>query len=197
MASPEPWQGQECTSELVSKGRLLAAATGLQCSFLAHLRGWQRVTTAVSEFGCSSGQAGMKVPRQQSELCFQLTLSTSQQKGQQKPGWAQGVVLLLMHQDHLFASLPALLSLLHLPARAHCWPRHLGYTTGPSSSLSAWGCWFGVGSGCASPRQSAPSAGCSVLGCYGNTESFAFSQSSPYPHILLLKPQVTGLAQII
>lgn len=68
-----------------------------------------------------------------------LTFSTSQQKGLQKPGWAQGLVLLFMHQDHLFASLPALLSLLHMPAGAPCWPRHLGHATDASSSFSAWG----------------------------------------------------------
>lgn len=54
-----------------------------------------------------------------------LTLSTPQQKGLQEPGWAEGFVLLLMHQDHRLASLSALLSPLHLHARAHCWLGHL------------------------------------------------------------------------
>lgn len=64
------------------------------------------------------------------------TLSTSQQKGLKKPGRAQGFVLLFMHHDHLFPSLPALLSLLQTTARAHCWPRYRGHTTDPSSSLA-------------------------------------------------------------
>jgi len=73
----------------------------------------------------ASARVGVEVPRQQSPLNPRALVSPlspwtpalkhPSRKGCKRPAWAEGVVPLTVHQDHLLASLSALLSLLRTP----------------------------------------------------------------------------------